>query len=110
MLVVLHNAICVVIWCIVIAANLFQLPTSVYVCFFVLLSILLAQHYFLGICILSSIEKRVNGAPYRFAEPFMEFFSIPVTVESTRGFTVLIISLVLGFSALHLLHTWIQRA
>jgi len=74
----------------------------------ILAILLLAQHYLLGACILSSIEKRVNGRPYPMAEPILTLFGIPTTTENIRGFTCLTLTIIVLCFSLQLVRVWIN--
>jgi hypothetical protein len=83
--------------------NIIRLPLAFIASVVVLALIILAQHYFIGICILSSIEKRTTGATYPMTEPFLKFFGIPVTTENIRGVTCLILTLFMASLILQLI-------
>ena len=91
----------------VVMVNIINVPTILIIGILILALTILAQHYFLGVCVLSSIEKRVNGKPYPMAEPVLQFFGIPITVENVRGVTCLLIAIYMISFTLQLLRQWI---
>jgi len=91
-LVMLHIALkWLFIFAMILTAVSNTIPLLLYV-ILVLSILLLLQHYILGICILSSIEKRVIGHPYPLLWPIFYLFDIPNTPETTRGIMLLLLS------------------
>ena len=87
---------------------LFRVPVSVILTVIIIFGLIVIQHIILGICLFSSIEKRVNGAPYPIMEPVLRLFNIPISKESRIGVTALLISFTLLILLLQLLRTWIN--
>jgi len=107
--VILHKSLFYLFIVAVIIINVVPVPHT-FIIFMLVLSIaILLQHLVLGICVLSTIEKRVLGAPYPLMEPILTLFKIPVSVESLKGVTVLILSLITLSFLLQVLRIWIQR-
>ena len=107
--VILHKALFYVFIVAVIIINVVPVPHT-FIIFMLTLSIaILIQHLMLGVCVLSTIEKRVLGAPYPLMEPILALFKIPVSVESLKGVTVLILSMITLSFLLQVLRIWIQR-
>ena len=69
-------------------------PVFVYGLFFIL-SAIWAHHITLGVCLLSSIQKRVLGRECEMVTPVLRQFNIPVTDEVVSGTMVLFSSLFL---------------
>jgi hypothetical protein len=93
----------------VVMVNIINVPTILIIGILILALTVLAQHYFLGVCVLSSIEKRVNGEAYPLAEPVLQFFGIPISVENVRGVTCLLITIYMISFSLQLLRIGISR-
>jgi hypothetical protein len=107
--VILHKSLFYLFIVAVIIINVIPVPHT-FIIFMLVLSIaILIQHLVLGVCVLSTIEKRVLGAPYPLMEPILALFKIPISVESLKGVTVLILSLITLSFLLQVLRIWIQR-
>jgi hypothetical protein len=52
-----------------------------------LVLIVTLKHLILGVCILSSIERRINGAPLRVTEPLLALMGLPETKANIRRIT-----------------------
>jgi len=104
----LHIGIAVAVWIFIIIVQVFDVPNIIIFAMMLLFLILFLQHYILGRCILSSIENRVMGAPYPMTEPFLQLFTIPVSVESVRGVNFMVMSIFTGVFALQLIRRWIN--
>ena len=108
-LVTLHKLLFYVFIVAIIIINVIPVP-PIFIIFMLALSItILVQHLMLGVCVLSTIENRVLGAPYPLMEPILTLFKIPISVESLRGVTVLILSITTLSFLLQVLRIWIQR-
>jgi hypothetical protein len=108
-IVILHKSLFYLFIVAVIIINVIPVPHT-FIIFMLVLSIaILIQHLVLGVCVLSTIENRVLGAPYPLMEPILTLFKIPVSVESLKGVTVLILSLITLSFLLQVLRIWIQR-
>lgn len=88
-----HICIAVVVCISIIVVQLVDAPPIIIFVMMLLFIFLFLQHYIFGICILSSIENRVLGAPYPIMEDILRVFTIPVSVESVRGVTFLIMTI-----------------
>jgi hypothetical protein len=85
-----------------IATCLFNPPPSLLITIVIVFGLMVVQHQFLGICILSSIEKRIFGAPYPIMDPVLRAFDIPINVQTQIGVTALLISVILAILLLQL--------
>ena len=107
--VILHKSLLYLFIVAVIIINVVPVPHTFIIFMLVLSFAILIQHLVLGVCVLSTIEKRVLGAPYPLMEPILTLFKIPVSVESLKGVTVLILSMITLSFLLQVLRIWIQR-
>ena len=107
-LIYFHIFLFITVWISVIVVQVFDLPNFVIFAMMILFLCLLLQHYFLGLCILSSIESRVIGAPYPISESVLQLFTIPVSVESVRGVNFLVMAIFTGVFGLQLLRRFIN--
>ena len=103
----LHIALFWIVLIPVIAVQIIRVPGPLLIVVFMIFMLLLLQEHFVGGCILSSIEKRVLGAPYPIFEPILEYFNIPVSVESIRGVSRLLMMMCLGFFGLQMIRSLI---
>ena len=103
-----HIFLVATVWISVIVVQLFDLPNIIIIAMMVLFMCLFLQHYALGLCVLSSIENRVLGAPYPMTEPFLKLFTIPVSVESVRGVNFLVMTIFIAVFGLQLLRRFIN--
>lgn len=87
---------------------LFRVPTSVILTVIIIFGLIVFQHWLIGICLFSSIEKRVNGSAYPIMDPVLHLFNIPVSKESRIGVTGLLISFTLLILLLQLVRSWIN--
>jgi hypothetical protein len=107
--VILHKSLLYLFIVAVIIINVVPVPHTLIIFMLILSFAILIQHLVLGVCVLSTIEKRVLGAPYPLMEPILELFKIPVSVESLKGVTVLILSMITLSFLLQVTRIWIQR-
>ena len=107
--VILHKSLLYLFIVAVIIINVVPVPHTFIIFMLVLSFAILIQHLVLGVCVLSTIEKRVLGAPYPLMEPILALFKIPISVESLKGVTVLILSMITLSFLLQVLRIWIQR-
>ena len=107
--VILHKSLLYLFIVAVIIINVVPVPHTFIIFMLILSFAILIQHLVLGVCVLSTIEKRVLGAPYPLMEPILELFKIPVSVESLKGVTVLILSMITLSFLLQVTRIWIQR-
>lgn len=94
-----------IFWIIVITAvlaHVIQIPPIIIIFIMILCIFFILQHVFLGACMISSIEKRILGSPYPLIEPILIVFKIPISPESLRGVTNLMISILVLSFLLHL--------
>jgi hypothetical protein len=104
----LHIGLVAAVWISVIVVQLFDLPNIIIFAMIVMFMCLFLQHYLLGLCVLSSIENRVLGAPYPITEPFLKVFTIPVSVDSVRGVNFLVMTIFIAVFGLQLLRRFIN--
>jgi len=83
--VVLFHQILIIIFILSLVATAYY-PRLIYVVIPIVL-VLTLKHLILGVCILSSIERRVNGAPMRVTEPLLELMGLPETTTNIRRIT-----------------------
>jgi len=103
MLIYLHLSLMWFVIVVVVVLNLIRLPSLLTGILILVVCIILGQHYLLGVCILSCIEKRVNGAPYPMIEPVLKFLGMESTISNKRGITCLSLTLFLISIALQLI-------
>lgn len=87
---------------------LFRVPTSVILTVITIFGLIVIQHWLIGICLFSSIEKRTIGSPYPIMDPVLHLFNIPISKESRIGVTALLISFTLLILLLQLVRSWIN--
>jgi len=107
-LIALHIGVVAAVWISVVVVQVFDVPNIVIAVMMLLFMILFLQHYALGLCILSSIENRILGAPYPITEPLLRLFTIPVSVESVRGVNFLVMTIFTAVFGLQLVRRFMK--
>lgn len=83
--VVLFHQILILVFILSLIATVYY-PSLIYVVIPLVLIVTL-KHLVLGVCILSSIERRINGAPMRVTEPLLALMGLPETKTNIRRIT-----------------------
>jgi hypothetical protein len=108
MVIMAHLSFVVLIAATLLTTFVCRVPTSVIVAVIVVFGLIVVQHLLIGVCLFSSIEKRVLGAPYPIMDPILHLFHIPTSRESRIGVTALLISFTLLILVLQLVRTWLH--
>jgi hypothetical protein len=86
----LHRILIAALIGVSVLCRIITLPRWVLGISLVAVSLILAQHIMIDVCVLSAVEKQCTGMSASVVGPFLEMFSLPNTPDACMGLTKLI--------------------
>ena len=105
----LHYGIWITLLSVFIVMRIVTIPFIIICAMFLLSCIMWTQHLVLGVCLLSSIQKRVLGRQCKLINPLLELFDIPVSRESIKGVTILLSTIFVSLMILEISNRLISQ-
>ena len=108
MVLAIHNIILALLFGWYLSVRIFSLPPVFVYGLLFAASIGWTQHLLLGVCLLSSIQKRMLGTKYAAMTHLLNVFGIPDTPETSRGVLLLLSCMIMILIGIEVVRTFLR--